>query len=343
MEADNPILVSRSRGNAIESAHRGIICVVDQNNHVIYQAGNIDQVSFTRSALKPFQVIPLIEAGGIDHFGLTLEEIAVICGSHNAEIAHVAAIRSILRKIGLDESALQCGKQPPTHRATRKKMELDGIPFDHIHNNCSGKHAGFLAYCVLKGWSIDDYLSPDHPSQQSIKQVVAEMHNLALTDLLEGEDGCSAPNFAFSIRQQAIGYKNLCDPAQFSSVRQAACNTILKAMAQYPYMVAGSQRYCTDLMQLLAPEVIGKTGADGVYAMAFPAKKWGCAIKIEDGKMGPQYNVAQAFIQMSQLFDPQALETLKTYLEKPVLNWNKHQVGMEQVQRGNLPPFNYRE
>src|ERR1017187_3713959 len=153
---ENPILVQRYRGEVLESFHRGVICMLDADNKVIFSVGDIQQVCFPRSALKLFQILPLLESGAVEKFGFTPEEIAIMCGSHNGESEHLRAVNSILSKIGLDKKKLQCGPQYPTLNEDKNAMIKKGIQPEDIHNNCSGKHSGFLAYCVFYGLDVEN-------------------------------------------------------------------------------------------------------------------------------------------------------------------------------------------
>lgn len=329
---ENPILVERTRGDVVESFHRGSICIVDTSGEIIKQIGNSHQVSFTRSALKPFQALPLVTSGTMDALNLTLEEIAVACGSHNAEEEHLAAVNNILAKCRLHPTDLKCGPQTPTGRVPRKMLQETGQPPADIHNNCSGKHAGFLALCTNMGWSVDDYLAYDHPCQQMQRTICAEMFELNEEDLRLGEDGCSAPNYATTLYHQALGYKNLIAHSAKPTTLGKACAVVLQAMKEHPLLVAGRDRYCTELIQATRGAVIGKTGADGVFCMAIPENGLGIAIKIDDGKMGPQYLVAQAVLEaMGITIDPS--NDLKKYSNPAIKNWNKHDVGVQRISR----------
>jgi len=322
----NPILVTRSRGSITESFHRGAICIVDAMGNTVLSIGNVNQLCFTRSALKLFQTIPLIKSGAADSLGLSEEEIAITCGSHNAEMEHVDAVKSLLAKCGLDTSHLKCGPQMPTGRKPRKELQLAGkAPID-LHNNCSGKHAGFLALCVYHGWPLDSYLETNHPLQQMILQTCAEVFELPEEDFILGEDGCSAPNYATSLYHQALAYKNLVSESD-SSYREA-CKRIVAACSKYPFLIAGSNRYCTDIIRGSEGRVLGKTGADGVFCMAFPELGLGAALKIDDGKMGPQYTVAQAIVEALNI--PLNAD-LSNYTESAIKNWNKHEVGTQKI------------
>ncbi len=324
---ENPILVEVIRGEVVESFHRGVICVVDAQNKVLFSKGNIHQVCYPRSAMKFLQHIPLIESGAVERFGLSLEEIAVMCGSHNAEPKHVDVVTSILRKIGLTASDLRCGAHYPTQQEDIVALYKNDIKPTDLHNNCAGKHAGFLAYCVHLGYDTKDYLNPDHPLQRAIKHVCAEMYEVPEELMLLAIDGCSAPVYAISVYHQAIGYKNLAASSSFGEKRKQACDTIIEAVKSFPAMVAGTGRYCTEMMQVCGDEIIGKTGAEGVYCMALYHKKMGVCIKIDDGKMLPQYNVAQAFIESTHLFTKEKTSSLHHYLQEEIKNWNQYTTG----------------
>lgn len=320
----NPILVEVTRGNVLESFHRGVICIVDKDDNVIFSKGDVQQLCYPRSALKFFQQIPLLTSGAVEHFGFTEKEIALFCGSHNGEDAHVETVRSILSKIGLDESYLQCGAQMPTLREDQVRLIKNDLPPQRIHNNCSGKHAGFLAYCVYKGYSTDDYIQPNHPLHLEILDIIAAFHRYPKDQIQQGVDGCSAPIFAFPVYNQAVAYKNLVYPVKFDEKIQKACKTLVDAVNNYPEMIAGKKRYCTDLMRFSKGQLIGKTGADGIYSIGVRNLNYGICIKVDDGKMGPQYNIAQSVIEQLNIFDEDCNAQLREY----VTHENKNFGGM---------------
>ena len=319
----NPILVDVYRGSVLESFHRGVVGVVNEKAEIVFSAGDINQLCYPRSAMKLFQVIPLLVNGGMEKFGLTLEEIAVMCGSHNAEPEHLRVVNSILQKIGLTKDALNCGPQyPSSKRDANALIKADQKPH-HIHNNCSGKHAGMLATCILMGWPTDDYINPEHPLQQAILNTCSLMYEYPKEKMITALDGCSAPIFSVPVYNQALGFKNLVSTSTLSASLQQACKTIIEAISTYPFMVAGTGRYCTDMMNITAPKIIGKTGAEGIFCMSFTQQKIGVCIKIDDGKMLPQYNVAQALIEASGLFTDQQLAPLHKYAKDELKNFNK--------------------
>ncbi len=319
----NPILVAIYRENVLESFHRGVICAVNKNGEIIFSAGDVNQICYPRSAMKLLQVIPLIELGGIEHFGFTLEEIALMCGSHNAENDHLLVLDSILRKCGCSRSDLLCGSQFPTHKPDADLLIRNNEKPTAAHNNCSGKHAGMLALCKLTDNTISDYIHPDHPVQILIRKACADMYEYDEHKMIMALDGCSAPIFSVPVYHQALAYKNLANPDQFDDKRKRACTLVIQAVSTYPFMVAGTKRYCTDLMTITAPKIIGKTGAEGIFCMSLTEQQIGICIKIDDGKMLPQYNVAQALVDSTGLFDKATLAPLHHYAENEIKNFNK--------------------
>ena len=327
----NPILVEVYRGGELESFHRGVICVVNDKGEILYSAGNVEQICYPRSALKFFQVLPLLESGAAEHYGFTLEEIALMCGSHNGEPEHVRVASSILQKTGLDKSYLRCGPQLPTLKKDIQELYRNNQSPEHIHNNCSGKHAGFLAMTQFMQADLATYNHPEHPLQKAIIEVVEEMYEYPFSKMKIGLDGCSAPIFSIPVINQAIAYKNLASPSKFSDKRKKACETVIKAISTYPFMVGGSQRYCTDMMAICGERIVGKTGAEGVYCLSFLKEKIGVAIKIDDGKMLPQYNVAQKLIEATGIFTADQLKPLHHYAEEELKNYNKLSTGVIKV------------
>ena len=324
---ENPILVEVYRGGILESFHRGVVCVVNEYNQVIFQKGNIEQVCFPRSAMKFIQVLPLLEKGGIEKFEFTLEEIALMCGSHNAETEHLRVLHQILAKIECAPEDLNCGPQIPTSKKDADALLIKGEKPSQIHNNCSGKHAGMLALCKLIGAPTQGYLNQDHPVQALILDAVEALYEYPRNKMVAALDGCSAPIYSIPVYNQAIAYQNINGNKNYAAARNSALAIIRKAVSAHPLMVAGSKRYCTDMMTITAPQIIGKTGAEGVFCMSFTEKKWGVCIKIDDGKMQPQYHVAEKLIEESGIFDSKTLAPLHHYSHTLLHNFNKLKTG----------------
>lgn len=324
----NPILVELHRGDVNESFHRGVICVVNTNGNISYSKGDVHQICYPRSAMKLFQHIPLITSGAFDYFQFNLKELAVMCGSHNGEKMHMEVVESILQKIGLSESNLRCGAQAPTLKSDLYELIKHDLKPRQLHNNCSGKHAGFLAYCKFNQLDTNNYISSDSELQLEIKKVVSLFYEVPENELKCGMDGCSAPTFAMPVVNQAIAFKNLISPSKLIPVQyQKAAALILKACSEYPEMLAGTNRYCSDLISVTKGRIIGKTGADGVYCMVDTKNGLGISIKIDDGKMGPQYQVAQELLTYLNLISPEEKKQLEPFHEIDLINFSGNKVG----------------
>ena len=189
-------LIQLTRGGLQECLHFGSVAVVNTRGKLLSYVGNAHLRTFSRSTLKALQALPFVEAGGPAQFGFTQPEVAMLCASHNGEDAHVAGAESMLGKAGLSYRTLRCGCHVPGLFTLLDQAPPEGLEFDERHNNCSGKHAGFLAHCVQQGWPTEDYVAVDHPLQQAIRRDVARAVGMDEEDLKLGIDGCSAPNYA---------------------------------------------------------------------------------------------------------------------------------------------------
>ena len=280
---DSPPLVEVRRGPRIESVHRGVVAVADRAGRLRYRVGPVELGTFLRSSAKPFQALPLVESGGADALGLTDAELAVTCGSHSGEPAHLAAVRAILSKARLDERALQCGAHAPLDPATAEGLIRDGLAPLPVHNNCSGKHAGMLAASRHRDWPVDTYLRPDHPLQQEIAGVIAACCGTATDAIPVGIDGCGVPTFSVTLHQTARAFAVLVDPRDLPEGRAAAVGRVTGAMRRHPLMVGGTGRLNTDLLARLGDRLVCKTGAEAIFGMGLLDRGWGMAIKVEDG------------------------------------------------------------
>jgi L-asparaginase II len=318
-------LVEVTRGGRMESEHRGAIAVVDAAGKLIAHVGDVQLASYLRSSAKPFQLLPLVERGGADRFGLTSAELAVIAGSHSGETHHVAAVQAILNKIGLREDALQCGIHIPFNAAAAKALRTEGYEPSILHNNCSGKHAGMLAQAVDRGLSTHDYLDPQHPVQVTIRQRFAELSGLTFDQIGVGVDGCSAPCFAMPLRAAALAF------ARLAGARDDGLSRVARAMLDHPEMVAGEGRIDTDLMRAVPGRLVSKGGAEGYHGMGLirpDGSAWGIAIKIADGdgKRGGHPAIIEVLRQLGVL-DDAALAQLQSYHTWPVTNHRGLEVG----------------
>jgi L-asparaginase II len=317
----DPILVEVLRGTRVESVHRGAVAVVDADGKIAFQAGDIDAAVFPRSAVKALQALPLLESGAADRLGLTDAEIALACSSHNAEPAHLATAASMLRKVSRDVASLECGAHWPYYEpAAHAVAAAGGLP-SALHNNCSGKHAGFICLACDRGDNPSGYIRPEHPTMRCITAALSETTGTVLDERNRGTDGCSIPTFAIPLRAIALAYARFATGHGFSATRAAAAARIRAAVAANPFMVAGTGRFDTELMQALGTKVFAKGGAEGVHCAALPDFGLGIAVKCDDG-------AGRAADLVTATLIARFLDAVPDSLRRPVLrNWNGIEVG----------------
>ncbi len=340
-----------TRGDIVESLHFGAIAVVEASGKLEASYGDPDLVTFTRSSAKPLQALPFLENDGMTHYGLTLQEVALLCASHSGTDEHLAVVRSIQAKTGVKESDLMCGTHAVYDRRTAEAMRLRGEAPTPNRHNCSGKHTGMLAFTRMLGIEIDPqgmaYIDPHHPVQLRIKTALAEMSGLRPEELHIGIDGCSAPNFALPLRNTALAFARLCQPDSLTAKRADTCRLITKAMLTYPDMIGGPDNFDTTLMQAAQGRVICKGGAEGFQAFGIMpgaispgSPALGVAFKISDGDLkghnfpagDPHGHVRPAvtleILRQLGVFAAEDLAKLADFgPEFPVENWRKLKVG----------------
>jgi L-asparaginase II len=319
-------LVELTRGHIVESIHRGDLAVVDATGKLLYAVGSPkEKFAFIRSSSKPIQAVPVVESGAIEHFGLTEKETAIFCASHSAEPIHVETVRSILEKIGLDESALQCGRHLPLDKQAAAELLRSGAEPTEVHCNCSGKHSGMLTLAQHMGWDVSTYTDLNNPVQQAMRASMARFSGMAPEDIEIGVDGCGVPVFGLPVYNMALAWARLSDPSAFPESTQAAVARITQAMTSWPQLIAGTGRLCTALMRQLSGRVVSKSGAEGVYCATLLGKGIGIAVKIEDGNgraTGPV--IIEALRQLGVLTE-EDLENLHSF-HHPTLYNHRHDV-----------------
>lgn len=275
-------LIEATRGGFSECVHYGAVAVVDVAGEVIASAGDAQFMSFTRSCLKPFQALPFLMRGGAEHFGFDTAQIAMLCASHNGEAMHTAQAQRMLTAAGQSKSALRCGCHLPMLYTFTSALPPADLTYDELAHNCSGKHSGFVAYCVQHSLPLDDYNDPAHPLQTAIRQAVMDACCVSEQDLKIGIDGCSAPNYAMPLVNLAQGYARIaCE--RDGSVMSKAFEQIFQAMTAHPELVSGTDRNDAALMRAGRGDWVSKIGADGVQVVASRSLRQAFALKITDG------------------------------------------------------------
>jgi L-asparaginase II len=326
----NPVLVELTRGPLVESVHRGAVAVSDAQGALRLAIGDVRRPVFPRSALKPIQAVPLVETGAADASALSDEELALACASHSGEPQHTGRIEAWQRRIGCSVADLACGPHRPIHEPTANAMIAKGEKWTALHNNCSGKHTGFMTLARGLGASVAGYQVLDHPVQRGVEQTLKEMAGLS-GPLPHGIDGCTVPNFALPLAALARAVAAFADSSALPPARAKACARILCAMTAYPELVAGTGRPCTLLMRQ-APGIAVKTGAEGVYVAILPALGLGVALKIDDGAgRASETAMAALLVALGALKDEGPARDLA---RARVLNTRGLQVGERRVRAG---------
>ena len=322
----NPVLIEVLRGSLVESRHRGAVAIIDAAGATVMAVGDVTVPVFPRSAVKALQALPLVELGAADRYGFGDEELALACSSHSGEPVHVAVVNRMLAKAGLDVTALSCGAHWPMNQAAAFALAETGAP-SALHNNCSGKHAGFL--CVACGQGIDhrDYWRPDHPVQKTVRGVLEELADTVLPPECRAIDGCSVPTWAIPLQGLARAFAKFGSGTGLSRERAAAAARLRAACAQKPWHVAGTGRFCTEIMKLLGARAFVKTGAEGMYCGTLPEQGLGIAIKCDDGGGRASEAIMAAIIARFLPLEPAERAALAGFIHPVLRNWNGFEVG----------------
>lgn len=323
----NPVLVEVTRGALAESRHRGAAAVADADGAAVFTLGDVTQPVYPRSAVKPIQALPLIESGAADRYDFGDEEIALACASHNGEPPHVQLAGRMLEHAGLDASALECGVHWPSHQPTSQALARSGAAPSALHNNCSGKHAGFVCVACAAGVDHHGYVAASHFVQREVRAALESLTGVGLAEDQCGTDGCAIPTWAIPLDRLAHAFARFGTGRGLGPMRALAAARIRAACATEPFYVAGTGRFCTEIMMRFGARVLVKTGAEGVFCAALPEQGLGIALKCDDGATRAA-EVAMA--SMIARFLPMADDEragLESRLRPSLRNWNGTEVG----------------
>jgi L-asparaginase II len=324
---DNPVLVEVTRGGRVESAHRGRLAVVDADGKAVLSLGDIAEPIFPRSAVKAIQALILAESGAIQRFDLSQAELALACASHNGEPLHAETAAGMLKKAGRKATCLECGAHWPMHEAAAHALARSGREPSALHNNCSGKHAGFVCAAVAMEEEPAGYIRPDHPVMADVTGALEDVCGYSLGSTTPGIDGCSIPTYAIPLHNLAHGFARFGTGQGFGMERARAAARIRAACAAEPFMVAGMGRFDTEIMTALRARAFTKTGAEGVFCAALPEVGLGIALKIDDGATRAAQVVMASLIERFLTLN-EAEAAAVTKAKNPQLkNWNGMGVG----------------
>lgn len=324
------ILAEVWRGDLVECVHRGHVAICTADGEIVESWGDPDTVVYPRSSSKMIQALPLIESGAADRFGLGTDQLALSCASHIGAAYHTDRVRAWIADLGLTDAAFRCGPQMPSDvDASTALIKTDQSPCQY-HNNCSGKHSGFLTLSKHLG-AGPEYIDIDHPVQIAVRAAFEEVTGAESPTW--AVDGCSAPNFATTVRSMAAGMARFAAAGTGTGTRDKAMVRLREAMMAHPELVAGNDRACTDLMRACKGQAAIKGGAEGYYAAILPGLKMGVALKVEDGaKRGSELAITAILARLGVL--DQEHPAARKYLNAPIRNWRGIETGTIRRGRG---------
>ncbi|MCR9257327.1 MAG: asparaginase [Alphaproteobacteria bacterium] len=324
--SDAPIAVEITRGGMVESVHRVVCAIADAGGEIVRAWGDVDRMVYGRSAIKPLQALQLVETGAADAFKLSQSQLALACASHNGEPMHTDRVKAWLKQIGLDHDDLTCGPQKPYHVDTADAMLRRGEVFTRYHNNCSGKHSGFLTTAVHMKETTKAYNEESHPVQRRNIATIAELGGMDIDDTPRGTDGCGIAVFGTPLQGLARAMAKMADPSGLGETRRDAVLRIRAACAEHPELVGGSSRFNTDAMRAAGAKCLMKSGAEGVYCAALPELGFGIAMKADDGNGRAVNAVMEALLGHYGILDGSQIDTLKDRYDR-ISNWAGTHVG----------------
>tara|TARA_B110000003_G_scaffold275990_1_gene320360 strand:+ start:383 stop:1363 length:981 start_codon:yes stop_codon:yes gene_type:complete len=317
-----PILCRVTRGELTESIHVGFAAAVDERGEVFYSTGDAQHLTCIRSALKPFQAAAAIESGAIDSAGFNSKELALMCASHNGEKIHLNTLGSMLEKTGFLTEHLKCGSHMPLSSLVRKEMLIQGIEPNARHNNCSGKHAGMLAFAKYLEEDFVDYTNKNHAVQERIMTYVKTL--LGSKKIPLEIDGCSAPTPFLTIGMIATLFQKL------GSGQKEELDRVFNAMVENPLIVGGEKNFDTKFIESLKGSGVTKVGGESVRGITIKTKNRGCiglAIKILDGNFRVLPIATIKLLEHLELLDEVQIDSLSKFKNKKIMNHNGDEVG----------------
>jgi L-asparaginase II len=330
----NPLIIEVTRGGMVESRHLGSAVVVDARGNVRHAWGDVDRLIYPRSAIKPLQTIVLVESGAAAACGATPEELAFASASHNGEHHHIDGVTAWLSRMGLSPNDLECAPHWPHEDQTLQERLAEQPVLDNASNNCSGKHAGFLATAQHLGEDLRGYNDPEHPVQRRLKALLSELGEVSLDGVPTGIDGCGIPVMGMPLSSMALALAKMADPSELTPIRRTACEKISAAIMAHPYNVAGQNRFNTIAMQSAPGRFVVKTGAEAVHAGIIPELGLGFAIKIDDGTKRACDVLTANLMDFLGVLDDNAKVGLKKFLVMPLQNAAGLHVGDVRMQSG---------
>jgi L-asparaginase II len=313
-----------TRGDMIESHHRVHAAVVDDKGALQGSAGDPTMSTVMRSCAKPFQALPFVESGAFEELGWSDEMLALACASHGGEPEHVAIVGRMLASLELEEGDLACGPHEPLTRRGQKMLKESGEPASRLHNNCSGKHAAMLGFAQMKKWPTRGYEQCVHPVQQHAVACLAKWAELPESSLKKMTDGCGVVAFGLPMQSFAHALAKLGAAAHRGDDAPAQ---VLGAMREHPFLIGGTDRFDTVVIEETDGRVIAKIGAEGVHAVCIPERGIAAVVKVEDGAFRAQHPAVIRLLQYLDVLPAELPPRLAAFLRTPIVNTRGATVG----------------
>lgn len=327
---DKPVIVEDYRGGHLENTHQGVICVVNDQKEVIYEKGNIEDIIYYRSAMKPIQAIPAFLSGVMEKYNLTKEEAALLTASQRGETYHQNALQSLIEKIGLEEELLVCGESYPLNDEPKEQYIWDHKPKRKLFHNCAGKHLGFLAYAKENGLPLAGYDDPNHPLQKEILHHLLTLSEADESQVRRGMDGCGAPVYGVPLKNMAISYLKFAAPdlIEEKDVAEAVIK-IGDVMNVHPEIVASHNFICSVLLE--DDNIIAKGGAQGVYCLALKKERISIALKVFSGSELVWPILVADLLKELNYSNEETIENLLAIRPRAILNDSGKPIGETKV------------
>lgn len=325
---DNPVVVRVRRAGVVESVHRGAWCLVDASGAVLAGTGHVEHPVFVRSSVKSLQVLPLLESGAAERYQFGDAELALALASHSGEAVHTAQVAATLERLGLDVRHLRCGPHAPMDEGARAELRARGESPSALHNNCSGKHAAFLALAKHLDVPLEAYLAPTSRGQELVRAALAELAGVERATLVPGLDGCSAPTYRLPLRALATAFARLTNPAALARERRAYAERLTRVAGAHPVLIGGSRkRIDTELLRASHGRLFPKIGAEAVHVVGVVGGGRALALKLDDGGERALPVLVLGLLEALELATPAELEALAPWRERRLHNFAGLEVG----------------
>jgi len=330
----NPLTVEVTRGEMVESRHRGSAIVVDAKGKILHAWGDTDRLIYPRSAIKPLQAIAFVESGAADACNAHPQEIAFACASHNGEPHHVNGVSAWLKRLGLSPDHLECAPHWPHEEQTLRERLAEHPVLDAVSNNCSGKHTGFLATAKHMNEHLEGYIDKEHPVQRRLRSILSELGDVNLDRAPGGIDGCGIPVIGMPLSAMALALARMAQPIGLEAHRRRACERIVSAIMAHPYNIAGQNRFDTIAMTAAPGRFAVKGGAEAVQAGIIPDLGVGFAVKVEDGSKRAADVISANLLNLLGVLIGPAQAKMGNFLKMPIKNAADLPVGAVRMSDG---------